>query len=223
MRKALGPIGFCLCLLLGSTVMVDSWNGAVFVYLGERRSPAAVRSMRDYSAIDRKALFSSVHRQMLEGAKIIKQQGQMALTLGHPLMKSSERNEFACSVEGRPGLFDRVELSFTGTGISESGHQPMMTVESKCGSGGNLSELETIYIPMQDIVAAEAKDQEMQIFGDHPVMVRFNHIPGEWPTGWVLSKVRFFREDDGEESLTIDADKMRENTGTGKLLSFDWK
>lgn len=203
--------------------MVNSWDGAVFVYLGEQRSPAAVRSMRDYSAIDRKALFSSVHRQMLEGAKLIKQQGQMALTLGHPLMKTAERNEFACPVEGRPGLFDRVELTFTGTGISESGHQPMMTIESKCGSGGNLSELETIYIPMQDILAAGAKDQELLTTGDHPVLVKLEHIPGEWPVGWVLSTVRFYREGSPEESMTIDSEKMRDTTETGKLLSFDWK
>lgn len=210
-------------MFTGYALSVDSWNGAVFVYLGEQRSPAAVRSMRDYSAIDRKALFSSVHRQMLDGAKLIRQAGFMALTLGHPLMKSADRNEFACPVQGRPGLFDRVELTFNGTGISASGEQPQMIIESECTGGGNLNQLETIWIPMQDILSTEPKNQEMQMYGDHPVMVRLNHIPGEWPTGWVLSTVRLYHHENLEETMTIDSAKMRDTTDTGKLLSFDWQ
>jgi len=145
----------------------------------------------------------------------------MGLTLGHPLMKSSDRNEFACPVQGRPGMFDRVELTFIGTGISEAGQQPKMIVEADCATGPNLGEINTIWIPMQDIVTAEAKDQEMQIYGDHPVIVRLEQIPGEWPVAWVLSNIKLFRQANPDENVTIDSAKMRETSG--KLLSFDWQ
>ncbi len=221
MRALFAQIGFCLFLTAGYVVSVESWNGAVFVYLGEQRSPASVRSMRDYSIVDRKALFASVHKQMLEGAKLMKEDGSMGLTLGHPLMKASDGNDFACPVQGRPGLFDRVELTFLGMGISESGHQPKMIVEADCTSGPNLSQLGTIWIPMADILATEPKDQELQFYGDQPKSIRLEHIPGQWPNAWVLISVRFFRQAFPDENLLIDAEKMRETKG--KLISFDWQ
>lgn len=222
MRKLFAPIGFCLFLAAGYLVSVESWNGAVFVYLGELRSPASVRSMRDYSIVDRKALFASVHKQLLEGAKLMKDDGTMGLTLGHPLMKASDGNDFACPVPGRAGLFDRVELTFLGLGISESGHQPKMVVEADCNPGTNLSQLSPIWIPMAEIVAAGPKDQDLQFYGEQPKKIRLEHIPGEWPTTWVLTSVRFFRQAFPDENMLINAEKMRETNG-GKLISFDWQ
>ena len=220
MRGLLATVTFCLFMLTGYLVSVESWNGTVFVYLGELRSPSAVRSIKDYSAVDRTALFASVHRQMIAGAHLIKQPDSMGLTLGHPLMKSATGRDFACAVDGRPGLFDHVELTFIGLGISEAGRQPKMTIEADCRGGGNLSELGTIWIPMREIVAANAQDQELQIYGENPVTVRLEQIPGEWPATWVLWNVRLFREDNPEESLVIDSGKIRESGA--KMLSFDW-
>lgn len=208
-------------MLTGYLVSIESWNGAVFVYLGEQRAPAAIRSMRDYSAVDRKALYASVHRQLLEGARMIKGAGEMGLALGHPLIKREDRMEFACPLEGRPGLFDTVEVSFMGLGISEAGQQPTMTLLAECQSTGSLNHLDTIWIPMQTLLALEAKDQDLQLYGEHPVSVHLQHMPGEWPVSWVLSKVRLFKRDEPEEQLLIDADKMRETNG--KLMSFDWR
>jgi len=220
MRKLLAPAAFCLFTLTGYLISMESWNGNVFVYLGEQRAPAAIRSMRDYSAVDRKALYQAVHRQLLEGARMIKGSGEMGLALGHPLIKGDERTEFACPLEGRPGLFDTMEVTFYGLGISSAGQQPAMTIVAECQSTGSLNRLDTVWIPMKDIMAAEAKDQDLQIYGEHPVSVRLQYMPGEWPAAWVLSKVRLFKRDEPEEQLLIDADKMRE--ANGKLMSFEW-
>jgi len=222
MRKLLAPIAFFAFLMAGHWVSVDSWGGAVFVYLGEQRSPAAVRSIRDYSVIDRKALFSSLHKQLLEGARLVKQDGYVGLTLGNPLVKAARgTKEFACAIQGRPGMFDRMELTFLGAGISEAGRQPKMTVEADCSSGMNLTELETIWVPMHDIVTAAAIDQELQIFGDRQVIVRLEQIPGEWPPSWVLWNVRLYRSANPEEGVSVDNGKIRETNP--KLFSFSWE
>ncbi len=213
---------FCLFVAAGFRVAVDSWHGQVFVYMGEQRAPASVRSIRDYSALDRKALFTSVQKQMLADASANAYGGFVGVKLGHPLVKvAGGASEFACPVQGHSGLFDRVELTFIGTGVSESGEQPKMIVESDCLPGENLNTLAPIFIPMQDIVRAPAKDQEIQLFGEHSVVVRLVQIPSTWPRNWVLWNVKLFRQANPDESLNIGSAKIRE--AHPKLLSFDWQ
>ena len=133
MRKLIAPAFFIFALATGYWVSVESWNGAVYVYIGEQRSPASNRSMRDYSALDRKALSKSIHKQLLASAKVTERNGFMGVTLGHPLFKRAKgTGEFACPVQGRAGVFDRVELTFVGIGVSDSGEAPLMLVEAEC-------------------------------------------------------------------------------------------
>ena len=49
-------------------ITMHSWGGAVYVYVGERRAPASVRTSSDYSAIDRQSLYRSVHAQLMASA-----------------------------------------------------------------------------------------------------------------------------------------------------------
>lgn len=220
MRKILIPSFFALFLLIGYQRAVSSWGGKVFIYLGEQRSPAAVRSLRDYSSVERRTLLHSVHRQMLEEAKFVAKDGYVGLYLKHPMMRSERGLDFACSVGGRPGLYDRIELTFIGEGISESGSQPRMLVESECTPGNRIDDLSVIWIPFRDIITAPAKDQEMQIFGDHPVTLRLEQIPDSWPNRWVLWNVRLFRQANPDDHYVIDSNKIRQSNA--KLMSFDW-
>ena len=213
---------FLVSLLFGYLMAIGSWEGLLFVYLGEHRAPAAVRSLQDYSAFDRKAMFASIHEQMLQEASLVRQQDMLAITLGHPLFKKAGgTGDFACAANGRPGLFDRVEMTFVGTGISESGEQPVMIVDAKCSSGDSLKDLRTIWVPMQEIINSEPKDQELQYFGDQAVNIRLSQIPGQWPDAWALDSVRMFRDGNPDESYTLDSALIRE--ARGAAFTFDWK
>lgn len=216
---------FFVCVLLAANwVAVRSWHGTVYVYMGERRAPASVRASKDYTPMDRQVLFRSVHEQIMAEAQTKTLGGDVDVTLGHPLVASPDGGgrDFACEVKGHSGVYDRMELTFYGTGISDNGDEPHMLVDTACASsGGTLGTLDTITIPMQDITSAEPRDQELQVSGPHPAMIRLQHIPGQWPENWVLTNVRFYREDDPDQQLNLDARHLRE-TGTN-LLSFDYK
>jgi len=222
MRKLIAPAFFIFAVVTGYWISVESWKGAVYVYMGEQRSPASQRSMRDFTALDRKALTSSVHKQLLASAKVTEKNGYMGVTLGHPLFKRAKgTGEFACPVQGRAGVFDRVELTFLGVGVSDSGQAPIMLVEAECHTGNNLNEMRTIWIPMKSIHRSVAQDQEMQLFGDQPVTVRLQKIPGAWPDSWILQSVKLFRELNPEENLTVDAKGVRD--ANPRLLELSYR
>lgn len=222
MRTSAALIFFCAFVAAGFMIAVDSWDGVVYVYLGEQRSPAAVRVMGDFSAFDRKALFREAHQQLLAEAKIQKEGEMIALTLGHPLLKNTVgAGEFACPVQGRAGEFDRVEVTFHGVGISDGGEIPKMIVEANCRQGKSLSELETVYIPMAAVVKGGARDQDIEYGGSHPVSIHLQSMPGQWPDSWALWSVRFFRQNDPGKALIIDVKKIRE--ANPHPLAFDWK
>lgn len=219
MRNIFVPIFFVFVLFAGFKISTESWNGSVYVYMGEQRSPAALRETRDFTAVDRKSLSGTLSKQLLASAKLQELNGYIGVTLGHPLFKRAKgTGEFACPVKGRPGVFDKVELVFMGTGVSEGGEPPTMVVEGECAPGNTVSEMRTIWIPLKSIMASNPQDQELQLFGDQPVTVRLRQIPGAWPENWVLQSVKLYRENNPADHMMVDAKAVRE--GNPKLIQF---
>lgn len=222
MRSWYVPAVFMFALGFGLWVNDRAWNGQVFVYVGEQRAPAAVRSLVDYSSMERKALYRSAHNQLLEHAEVLKRDGFIGVRLGHPLVnRKGGGKEFGCQVQDHPGVFDRIEIKFIGTGISESGEPARMTVEAHCQSLNDLNLLDVIWIPVSDIFASEPKDTEIQSYGDNPVLVRMESIPNQWPENWVLWSIRLYSNDNPDNVLVLDTPLLKEARPT--LLSFDWK
>lgn len=221
MRPSLVFAFFLFTAYIGFRVSVDSWNGQVFVYMGENRAPASVRKLGDYEPLDRKALFTAPHKQLLGEASAVRDEQWVRINLGHPLLKTSWGSEFACPVMGHTGLFDRVELTFMGVGVAEGGEPPKMVIETDCLPGENLNSLAPIYIPMRDLASTPAKDKELQFGGEHPLNVRLVQFPSSWPEQWVLWNVKLFKDGNPEDFLNFGSAKLRE--ANSKLLTFDWK
>ncbi|MBX3020716.1 MAG: hypothetical protein KF799_03495 [Bdellovibrionales bacterium] len=202
-----------------------SWGGAVYVYVGERRAPASVRSVSDYSAIDRRALYRSIHGQLMSTAGASIRDGVVGVRLGHPLIPREEGGgrEFACPIAGHVGVYDRVELTFYGTGITASGESPLLIIDNGCQASAQLDTLDTVWIPMQKIIALGPKDQELETDTQPPMYIRLQNIPGEWPENWVLTGVRFYRSDSEDRGMSLDADKLKADAATASMLSFEWK
>lgn len=213
---------FVACMTLGYWVTVKSWGGYVYVYFGEERSPAALRSIKDYSAIDRKTLTNEVHQQLVGDAKLFKSEGFLGIRLGHPMLRGENgRKDFACGLQGRPGIFDRIEITFWGIGITESGDPPKLIIVSDCRADEDVNFLEPVWVPMREILASKPLDQEIRLFGEPPMLIRLEDIPMQWPESWVMTSIRLYQENDPEEELEIGASLIKE--AHTQILSFDWQ
>lgn len=221
MRGLLGTAFFLAFFAFGSWVSTRSWGGAVYVYIGEDRSPAAVRSLNDYTPISRAALTDSVEKQLIASARFVRQEGYVGVELGHPLLKpEAGRREFACDVGGREGLYDHLELTFTGSGVAASGEAPQMVVFAGCNPTEDVGRLETVWLPMDEILASQPKDQDIQINGDQPIFIHLKDIPGEWPDSWSLSSVKLYREADPRDAMEVGIEKLHQ--ARGSAFSFGW-
>jgi hypothetical protein len=224
MKNAAIALLFLASIGFANWLTTRSWNGLVYVYIGEQRAPASVRTAHDYTPVDRQALGRSVHEQLMSMAATSRQDGNVGVTLGHPLVARPEGGggrEFACEVAGHGGIYDHMEITFYGTGVSDNGDEPHMVIDADCEASAQLDVLNPVWIPMGEIVRTSPRDQEFQVSGPHPTRIRLEHIPGVWPESWVLVSVRFYRQDTPDESLLVDAQHLREGGPT--LLSFDFK
>lgn len=219
MRSSVAVVLFCTLLVIGYKFAIQSWDGIVYVYLGQERAPAAVRSMSDYSAVKRRAIGASVHEQIMSEAESEKRNGQVGIHLGNPLIRTHSGNEFGCRFPGREGVYDRIELTFVGTGISVSGDNAEMIVEAPCESGGDATVLNPIWIPLKEILARPAEDISIPAAIENGTNIQLRHLAGEWPPQWVLSKVKLYRNDDGEYFLEVSSEKMR--FARSSMLSID--
>lgn len=219
MRPILTVIVFISSVICGYKLAIQSWGGTVYVYLGEERSPAAVHGSAGLSPVNRRAVGASVFAQLIGDAELVKKDGSIGIFLGNPLLKTQSGNEFACRVKGREGLYDRVEMSFMGVGISTSGDTPEMIVEAPCESLDESTRIAPIWVPVKQIFATPAADADFKTEGDHPVNIRVRNIPDDWPPQWVLSRVKLYRADDGEYFLEAGGADMK--NARPSLLSFE--
>ncbi len=219
MRTTWTVILFCTFVFAGYKFAISSWGGVVYVYLGEERAPAAIRNSSDYSEVSHRNLGAPVEAQLVSEAEVAVREGAVGIYLGNPLLRTTEGLEFACQVKGREGVYDRIEMSFMGTGISTSGDTAELIVEAPCEAGEQAWALAPIWIPIKQIVSVAAKDADYQTDSEHPVTIHLRHVADEWPPQWVLSRVKLFRADDDENFLELDAQKMR--VARSALLSFD--
>lgn len=211
--RTLGTCALFVAAFTGALAVTSrSWNGTVYVYVGERRAPASVRRARDYAPIERAALSRKPDAQLMSGAQVLQSGEEVGVGLGHPLLPRGAGREFACAVGGHPGIYDRVEVTFYGIGVTDNGERPQLVVETDCRAAEKIDALETLWIPAKALFAAKPGDRDFEVEGERRLNVSLQHIPDVWPESWVLWNVRFYRSDDATDSgLTIDAAHLRAN------------
>jgi hypothetical protein len=107
------------------------------------------------------------------------------------------------------------------SGIAEGGESPRMTIDSKCHSDEDLNRLETVWVPLGDVVKNPVKDGNIEFADENTVRLHFENMPDSWPETWVMWSVRFYREDGSTQPLVIDAGQLRR--AETRRMSFDWK
>lgn len=216
MRTISAFILFLAGLMTANWLTVRSWNGTLYVYVGEVRAPASVRSVHDYSAIDRQALFRSVHEQLMSSAQLLRDEKNpeaIGVRLGHPLVQRGDGGkEFVCGVSEHTGLFDRVELTFYAMGVTENGEPTYLTANAPCRPSEQVDVLDAVWIPN-----VHGQENELNM---GQTRVRFQNLTSHQPDSWALWSVRFYREDDPQLSLTVDAAQLKK--AAPNRFTFSW-
>jgi hypothetical protein len=209
---------FACFLMIGQWLMTVAWNGVTYVYVGEERAPAAVKSLNDYYPVSNKYLQKSAQDQLFEGVRFMNRENELGVGVGNVILPDSFGNRhFACATQGRPGVFDRVELSFVGVGVSDNGVIPKMIVDSACEAEDDFSSLSPIWIPMSEIYQADPKTQELQFPEFGSTAIHFQNLASSWPDKWTLVRVRLYHSSAKVPALLLEPRKASFGT-----LSFDW-
>lgn len=211
-------LSFCSFVFLGQWLMTDAWNGVVYIYVGEDRAPAAVKNLSDYYPVSNKFLRKPMEEQLFGNVAFVSRQNELGVQVGNFLtFDSSGNRRFACHTENRGGVFNRVELSFVGVGVSDDGRIPKMTVNSNCAAEDDLTTLSPIWIPMGDIYQAEPKTQELHFPEFGSTAIHFENLASTWPERWALVKVRLYNSESGSVGVLLEP-----KTKSHAALSFDW-
>lgn len=199
--------------------MESTWNRTVLVYMGDMRSPAATPSLSDYFPIDGRVLHETKEKQIFEHAALVPHTDELEVDLGHLILEDpSGRVRFACQVQSRSALFDRIELSFEGVGVSEDGANPSMTVDSPCRAGRDPMHLTPVLLPMSRIYESVPQARHLELPGMGDTAVRLDDLASVWPENWALVRVRLYRSDDQTTSLILKPRPEASSDG----LSFRW-
>jgi hypothetical protein len=138
--------------------------------------------------------------------------------IGNFLITNSEgKRRFACQTQNGGGIFDRMELSFVGEGVSDNGNIPKMTVISNCSAEDDLTILSPIWLPMGDIYQAEPQSQELHFPEFGSTAIHFENLASSWPERWSLVRVRLYNSNTDATGLVFEPKKISYST-----LSFDW-
>lgn len=179
------------------------------------RDPAAVRGNFDFSELSGHQLQSAVKSRLLSGLQIKKSKDGTAFSLGHFVFTNSKNEKKLACQE-----FEKVYLDFEAEGVSVAGEKPQMEVEGKCTSTPDVSGINPLFVPVARILGEKPGDGEFQFNEGHGITVRFNNLPEEWPTLWLLKSVRLM-DQNNSEALVIESDEVAKTLG--HPVVFSWK
>lgn len=206
---------FAVVVALGFWVARSSWDGTVLVYVGDARSPAALRQAFDFSHLEGEALREASHRRLISGVRQFSTEKGLGLELGHFVTKGpSGEKEFACHV------YNKIELQFVAEGMAVHGKQPQMIVEAACEMAQDINRVRPIWIPMSEIMQMQTGSIERTFYESSPVHLKFHHLSSQWPRLWVLRGVRMYSDHHVGQELSMGHEELRQILSSG--LTLEW-
>ncbi|MCB0363966.1 MAG: hypothetical protein H6624_13110 [Bdellovibrionaceae bacterium] len=207
-RVLSGSVLVICAALIGSWVSLRSWDGISYYYLdSDKRHPAAVRKVFDFSHLEGSALELASQKRLLSDARVVAvaESQDLGVELGHFITRGEAGGkQFACHA------YDRVELTFYAEGMAIAGEKPLMIVEADCRIGDDINRISAIPIPVSKILQENPGELELQYMEENPVLIRFDHVAGQWPREWTLFSVKLYNQRVHGQELFIDNRQVQE-------------
>jgi hypothetical protein len=203
---------FAFAFLIGYGIMVHTtpdW-GTI------NRDPAAVRQVYDFSGLTGSELTHAMKKRLISAATVVREKESLGVELGHfALAKFGAHNEKTLACQE----FEKVILRFEAEGVATGGERPVMEVEGPCEFSSDMMKINPIFIPVDKIMAEKPLDGELQYHEGRPVTLRFQRMPDEWPTHWILTAVRLSNPAQQKE-LLVDAEEVSQLLGRPMMVNF---
>ena len=204
-----------LCAVLVATAAIGgfygasrSWDGTVIVHamsFEDRRSPAAIQRVFDFSHLDGDKLRLASQKRLVTDARTILGQDEVGIELGHFVTKGDNGARlFACE------YFDRLTLSFEAEGLASNGDKATMKIDAPCRMGPDLNRIAAIWVPTRRIVEEKPVDMDLAYKENDSVRFRFDNMPSQWPRSWIMTSIRIYNDAETGRELSISHPEMRE-------------
>jgi hypothetical protein len=188
---------FCLIVAAATYTSLNSWNGVIYIYVGDAREPAAVQKRLDVSNLKGSDLRIASRDRLLEEARLVTQDGLTGIELGHFVTKAADGSkQFACQA------YQRIRLVYQAEGMAESGEVPEMTVEGPCLTADDINRIAPLWVPEAKIRAQRPHDFAVDYEeNDAQMSFHFRNMGSHWPELWSLKAVSMFDPDQPADSL----------------------
>lgn len=197
---------YAMSLVGGVLLAKSSWDRLSFVYVGSERSPAALRGMKDFSSLRGSSLNEAAANELIDQIKLLPMDGGIRLELNQFILRDQQGHKnFVCRIGGRDGVFDRLEVTLMGYGVSEHGESPEMIVTSDCVSSDDGKSVGSIAIsiPMREVANLKPVDQSLALGDSLMTTVRLVNMTSVWPEEWQVLSVRYFKLANDNQDLTL--------------------
>lgn len=185
---------FCLGLFFG----LKSWNGNLYVQWSpsQGRGVAGADSSKEILNLSSDRLTSSAESILFSQNKIIRQGDLLSFYLKNFLVHDPQfkKHRFICQI------FPFVEFSFSALGVSLSGEEGLMLVQSPCNIE-NENFIGPFWIPYKQILENPSK-RSFEI-SEEETFIRFYHASVVLTPSWLLKSVRFFDSNQEDNELII--------------------
>lgn len=179
------------------------------------RDPAAIKKDYDFSQLQGSALAYATKQRLLEGARIVREDKDIAVELGHFVIRGENgEKEFACH------RFSKVVLGFEGDGAATSGDLPQMEVEGQCEIGPDINTMAAVWIPVSRILGEQVGDGEYSYFDGHPSKLKFVNVSERWPQLWRLKSVQLIDPSGAYGQVAIPEPELKEMMPKPFLVHF---
>jgi hypothetical protein len=165
-------------------------------------------------------LLSAAKQRVLEDARVFEMGDDLGIELGHFFARNDEGDaKLACQ------YYDRVELVFVESGVTNSGVTPKMVVDGECSfDTQQVSRIKPLAIPVKRLMESETPtNMSYDYLAKTPVKLTFKDfgLSQTWPTEWDLVSVRFYVEQMGGRELLITSEDI--NSIRTSPFTMEWK
>ncbi len=200
-RVIVGAVGFAAAMACGVFVSLQSAELRQFTELQTKlpgaRVPAAIRRDLDFSGLQGQELINASRKRLLTAARVILQDDQQGIELGHFVMSDAEgRSQLACD------LYDQIQMTFVAEGVASSGEKTEMMIEGPCVADLDITQIAPIWIPVNRILAQNPGDAKLTFDGG-ATNFKFANVLDAWPTKWALESIRLYNSGRENQEVTI--------------------